>query len=78
MVGKTLSEEEDIEIGDIVAYEKGDGLIRKTVIHRVIDKPDNGLYILKGDNNTKPDLPVDRGHILYRIVKTDIAENIEK
>ena len=78
VVGKTLSEEEDIEIGDIVAYEKGEGLIRKTVIHRVIEKPDNGSYILKGNNNTNPDLPVDRGHILYRIVRADIAEYIEK
>jgi hypothetical protein len=47
---------EDIQIGDIVAYESN--LAKGTIIHRVIgiDSDKDGLYyILKGDNNNVQD-----------------------
>ena len=77
VVGKTLSDEADIEIGDIVAYEKGEGMIKRTIIHRMIDRTEEGLYLLKGDNNSRSDYPVQRYRIKYRIAMPESAENIE-
>ena len=71
------NEEADIEIGDIVAYEKGEGMIKRIIIHRVIDRTEEGLYLLKGDNNSRPDDPVQRYRIKYRITMPESAENIE-
>jgi hypothetical protein len=48
--------EDDISVGDIVAYEPTDA--DGTIIHRVIEKgsDEEGLFfILKGDNNPVPD-----------------------
>ena len=47
--------EADIDLGDIVSYETKE---HGTIIHRVIEKgyDEEGVYfILKGDNNEKPD-----------------------
>ena len=54
---EVIPREEDLDIGDIVAYRsnKIDGLI----VHRIVGNgtDENGVkyYILKGDNNSKPD-----------------------
>ena len=68
VVGKTLSEEEDIEIGDIVAYEKGEGFSKRVIIHRVTGRIKQDLYLFQGDNNSSPDYPVDRERICYRVI----------
>lgn len=54
---EVIPKEEDLDIGDIVAYRstKINGLI----VHRIVgeSKDENGktYYILKGDNNSRPD-----------------------
>ena len=60
--------EEDLDVGDIVAYrsEEIDGLI----VHRIIDIQTNengeNEYIMKGDNNSRPDSkPVEFSQIKY-------------
>jgi len=48
--------EDELEIGDIVAYESS--FTDSTVIHRIIDigQDEQGIYfVLKGDNNPQPD-----------------------
>lgn len=60
----------DLQVGDIIVYDRPDGLC---VIHRIIDKTDNGL-ILKGDANNGPDgWPVTpvmyRGKMIIKISK---------
>jgi signal peptidase I len=50
------SSEDDIQIGDIIAYESEHS--SGTIIHRVVEKSsdDKGVYfIAKGDNNDNPD-----------------------
>ena len=60
--------EDELEIGEIAAYEKDVGLLKKMVIHRVVRIDDDGMYILQGDNNDRADEPVGRGQIKYRII----------
>jgi len=60
---------DEIQVGDIISYksEYADGII----IHRVIEKneDDNGVYfILKGDNNPKPDPGKIRFEQIQRVV----------
>ncbi len=49
--------EEDLDIGDIVAYRSSK--INGLIVHRIvgIEKDENGVnyYVLKGDNNNRPD-----------------------
>ena len=58
---------DDITIGDIVACQRGDGLLKQVVIHRVLSMEDNRI-ILQGDNNAKSDPPIEADRILYRVV----------
>jgi len=44
----------DLKVGDIVIYRKEGSQF--TIIHRIIQKTENG-YIIKGDNNPGPDTP---------------------
>jgi hypothetical protein len=59
-----LEPEDEVNVGDIVAYRRGDDLI----MHQVIGK-DNECFKLKGFNNIFPDNDcVGRGAIGYRAV----------
>lgn len=63
--------EEDIKIGDIVAYrsKKVDGLIVHRIVNESVDENGKKYYVLKGDNNSKPDLePVYFDQIEYLLV----------
>ncbi len=65
VLGKTV-EAKDVDIGDIVAYR--DAEIPIIIIHRVIDKTDEG-FLLKGDNNPSPDKDtVSDNQIMYKII----------
>ena len=69
-----LIEYKDIEIGDIIAFTKGEDGESITVVHRVTDIDENGNYITKGDNNDTADLGYvspDQvvGHCLFSIPK---------
>lgn len=53
----------DVQIGDIVTYKcKG-----ATIVHRVIEITDDGLFVFKGDHNQNEDDPVDPSQIGYII-----------
>jgi signal peptidase len=64
--------EDDVEVGDIVAYRSGEGLLQTTVIHRVIEiYEEDGIifYIFKGDNNAERDaVPVPESDLLYKVL----------
>jgi len=68
---KVITDDDDVEVGDIVAY-KSKNELGEVIIHRVIDKyEDKGqkLYIFKGDNNDLQDtLPVESGQLLYSAI----------
>ncbi|MEB3788021.1 MAG: signal peptidase I [Desulfurococcales archaeon] len=55
-VAREVESPEDLEIGDIVLYERSDG---KLVLHRIVDTTRDSqgstLYITKGDANPEPD-----------------------
>ena len=58
---------DEVDIGDVIAYDH-DGI---TIVHRVIDKTDDGM-IFKGDNNKSPDrYPVKDEQILYKILNVE-------
>ena len=59
---------EDAKVGDVVAYSRGDGIFKRTVIHRIVEIRDDGDVILKGDNNKEPDPPVKADRVEYGIV----------
>ena len=44
----------DYEVGEIVAFVQKEGGVTKVVVHRIIDKVENG-FIIKGDNNPDND-----------------------
>ena len=69
VIGKAVYHGEP-QIGDVVAYEKGDFPLKKVVIHRIIGVTEEGLYLLKGDNNEVEDLPAKKSQIAYKIVRT--------
>ena len=63
--------EEDLNIGDVVAYrsKKLDGLIVHRIVNESVDENGNKYYVLKGDNNSKPDLePVYFDQIEYLLI----------
>lgn len=47
-----ITKPDGIRIGDVVIYQRGDA--RYTIIHRVVAVAEGG-YIIKGDNNERPD-----------------------
>jgi len=44
----------DYEVGEIVAFVQKEGGVTKVVVHRIIEKLDNG-FVIKGDNNSEND-----------------------
>ena len=65
---------EEVRVGDIVTYtrtasdKRFDRIhIPLTVVHRVVEV-DGESFIFKGDNETKPDTPVNAGQIGYKVV----------
>ena len=54
---EVIPKEEDLNVGDIVAYRsnKIDGLIVHRIVNISVDVNGNTYYTLKGDNNSKPD-----------------------
>lgn len=63
--------EEDLNIGDVVAYRsnKVDGLIVHRIVNESVDENGNKYYVMKGDNNSKPDLePVYFDQIEYLLI----------
>ena len=63
--------EEDLNIGDVVAYrsKKLDGLIVHRIVNESVDENGRKYYIMKGDNNSKPDLePVYFDQIEYLLL----------
>ena len=70
-----VSDGENVEIGDIVAYRKVDAItgIKNIIVHRVIDiYEEKGItyYVFKGDNNPERDVdPVKQENIMYKVIK---------
>ena len=69
-----VTDGENIEIGDIVAYKGQDvSGVNITIIHRVIDiYEENGIkyFVFKGDNNEKQDeKPVKQEDLMYIVIK---------
>ena len=65
-IAKAISPE-NVDIGDIIAYDRGDIV----VIHRVIkiEKTEKGsMFYFQGDNNDFVDDPVYEEQIMYEIV----------
>ncbi|MBR1635741.1 MAG: signal peptidase I [Lachnospiraceae bacterium] len=67
VVGRVIGDDEP-EMGDVVAYEKGDDPVRKMVIHRIVGVTDDGKFILQGDHNETADVPVESGRIKYKVL----------
>jgi hypothetical protein len=60
---------QDINLGDIIAYQKGGNLIVHRVINQSVDINGTTFFILKGDNNAQPDPePVYFNQIEYKLV----------
>lgn len=55
---------EDVKIGDIVTYNTNG----KTIIHRVIDITEEGMFVFQGDNNASPDSLVSSEQIGYIVI----------
>jgi signal peptidase len=56
------------ELDEIVAYHLTQGKLGKIVVHRIIDHTDKG-FVIKGDNNPKPDTGVfNEDKIIGRVV----------
>lgn len=51
-IGKKLSENDEIIVGDTYIYDSSYGI---KIIHRIIDETEDGKYIFKGDNNSVAD-----------------------
>ncbi len=69
VLGKYVTEDEELEIGEIYAYKR-DGVVgQEIIIHRLIALSGNGRYQFKGDNNKWPDVElVDREDIGYQVI----------
>ena len=70
VLGK-ITDGDDVQIGDIIAY-KEKGVLKRTIIHRVIEMYEEDgttYYIFKGDNNDERDPdPVTADMFLYKII----------
>ena len=69
VLGKYVTEDDELEIGEIYAYKR-DGVVgQEIIIHRLIDISEDGQYQFKGDNNEWPDTePVKREDIGYQVI----------
>lgn len=69
VVGKTVSKDEKLKIGNIYAYKRDGMLGQEIVIHRLIAITEDGRYRFQGDNNELPDEAlVEREDIGYEII----------
>ncbi len=70
VIGEYVSEDEQLELGNIYAYKREGTFGTEMIIHRLIAVTEDGKYQFKGDNNELPDAePVEREEIGYRIVR---------
>lgn len=70
VLGRVLSEDEELIIGKIYAYEKSSVFGKEIIIHRLISVDNKGNYIFKGDNNALQDKKsVSKDDIGYCILK---------
>ena len=69
VLGKYLPEDEELEIGEIYAYRRESIWGEEIIIHRLIEKTEEGKYRFKGDNNYLPDVElVEDEDIGYKII----------
>lgn len=69
VIGRVLSDDEKLLMGNIYAYKRDGILGQEIVIHRLIAITDDGKYQFQGDNNELPDeVLVEREDIGYEIV----------
>ena len=67
IIGRKVSDEMKLKVGDICSYRPEDA--GYTVTHRIIEISDDG-YIFKGDNNVEEDAdPIGRDRIEYIIMR---------
>lgn len=64
VLAKAVSDEEDVEVGEIYLYKSPSK--NHTITHRLIAQNENELTF-KGDNNELEDQPVQRDWVQYRI-----------
>lgn len=69
VLGKYVTEDEELEIGEMYAYKR-DGIVgQEIIIHRLIAVKEDGMYQFMGDNNELPDMElVEREDIGYHVI----------
>ena len=78
VIGKALTNKDELKVGDIVVYEKEEVLFAGSsaestqtfqICHRIVGITKDGKYKIKGDNNLNADEPkVKREQIVYKII----------
>ena len=69
VIGKHVSEEDELIAGEIYAYRREGIMGQEIIIHRLLTVTEDGRYQFKGDNNHLPDAElVEREEIGYRII----------
>ena len=69
VIGKVLSKDEKLQVGNIYAYKRDGILGQEIVIHRLIAITEDGRYQFQGDNNELPDeVLVEREDIGYEMI----------
>lgn len=63
----TQASEQDLQIGDILLFGDGDGLLVGHRLVRVEGTPTNCCYICKGDTNLYPDKPISFDRIVGKL-----------
>jgi len=61
----------DLDLNDIIVYEKYDGSL---VIHRIVsiyNKSKHIIIVTKGDNNVFPDPPISPDQVIGRVLEVD-------
>lgn len=58
---------EDVEIGDIIAYRQSMAIGSRLIVHRCIEIQEDGILVMKGDNNEHADDPVAPDQVMYRV-----------
>jgi hypothetical protein len=58
-----LEETQDVQIGDIIIYQRDDGT---RIIHRIVGESD-GCWVTKGDANKGVDNPTPKDSVIYRV-----------
>lgn len=69
VIGKTVSDDDELSVGRIYAYQRDRAFGKEMVIHRLIGITEDGRYIFKGDFNKNVDEePVMRKDVGYVIL----------